>query len=139
MFHKNFKAFRKDRGFSQEQMAVRLNVVRQTVSKWEQGLSVPDAEMLIDIAEVLNVSVSDLLGTEIDVEEKDNSLEMIATELAKLNELLVLQHQKSEKTKKKIIDAVIIVFFLIFLCSIYESWGDTWNEFGRNLYHLLND
>ncbi|MBO5087303.1 MAG: helix-turn-helix transcriptional regulator [Lachnospiraceae bacterium] len=139
MFHKNFKAIRKDRGFSQEQMAVRLNVVRQTVSKWEQGLSVPDAEMLIDIAEVLNVSVSDLLGTEIEVEEKDNSLEMIATELAKLNELLVLQHQKSEQTKKKIIDAVIIVFFLIFLCCIYESWGDTWNEFGRNLYHFLND
>ncbi len=139
MFHKNFKAIRKDRGFSQEQMAVRLNVVRQTVSKWEQGLSVPDAEMLIDIAEVLNVSVSDLLGTEIEVEKKDNSLEMIAIELAKLNELLVLQHQKSEQTKKKIIDAVIIVFFLIFLCCIYESWGDTWNEFGRNLYHFLND
>lgn len=37
MFHKNFKAFRKDRGFSQEQMAVRLNVVRQTVSKWERS------------------------------------------------------------------------------------------------------
>lgn len=139
MFHKNFKAFRKDRGFSQEQMAVRLNVVRQTVSKWEQGLSVPDAEMLIEIAEVLNVSVSDLLGTEMEIEEKDNSLEMIATELAKLNELLVIQHQKSEQTKKMIVEAVIVVLFIIFLCSIYDSWGDTWNEFGRNLYHLLND
>lgn len=139
MFHENFKALRKDRGFSQEQMAVRLNVVRQTISKWEKGLSVPDAEMLTEIAELLNVSVSDLLGTKIEAEEENNSLDMIATELAKLNELLVIQHQKSEQTKKMIVEAVIVVLFIIFLCCIYDSWGDTWNEFGRNLYHLLND
>lgn len=53
MFHENLKALRKDRGLSQEELAVRLNVVRQTISKWEKGLSVPDAAMLIRLAEVL--------------------------------------------------------------------------------------
>ena len=58
MFHENLKALRKDRGLSQEELAVRLNVVRQTISKWEKGLSVPDAAMLIRLAEVLDTTVS---------------------------------------------------------------------------------
>ena len=47
MINENIKHFRKTRGMSQEEMAVKLNVVRQTVSKWEKGLSVPDADVLI--------------------------------------------------------------------------------------------
>lgn len=61
MFCENLKSIRKAKGLTQAELAVHLNVVRQTISKWEKGLSVPDAEMLIDIAEVLEVSVSDLL------------------------------------------------------------------------------
>ena len=52
MFSDNLKTMRKEKGFSQEQLATRLNVVRQTISKWEKGLSVPDAELLIQLAEV---------------------------------------------------------------------------------------
>ena len=63
MFHENLKALRKDRGLSQEELAARLHVVRQTISKWEKGLSVPDAEMLLRLAEVLDTTVSRLLGT----------------------------------------------------------------------------
>ena len=58
MLNENLKILRKNKGYSQEQLAVRLNVVRQTVSKWEKGLSVPDAQMLMDIAEVFSVSVN---------------------------------------------------------------------------------
>lgn len=65
MFHENLKALRKDRGLSQEELAVRLNVVRQTISKWEKGLSVPDAAMLIRLAEVLDTTVSRLLGADV--------------------------------------------------------------------------
>lgn len=139
MFNENFKTLRKDKGFSQEQMAVRLNVVRQTISKWEKGLSVPDAEMLMEIAEVLNVSVSELLGKKIETEKKDDSLELIATELAKLNELLVLQHQKSEQMKKKIMQGAAVAVFIIFICAIYESWNEICYEFGQNLYYWINE
>ena len=64
MIHENIKHFRKAKGLSQEELAVKLHVVRQTVSKWENGLSVPDADVLIRLANVLGVSVSQLLGIE---------------------------------------------------------------------------
>ena len=50
MLNENIKAIRKSKGLSQEELAVRLNVVRQTVSKWENGLSVPVSDMLILIS-----------------------------------------------------------------------------------------
>ena len=61
MLSENIKAFRKTKGLSQEELAARLNVVRQTISKWEQGLSVPDSSMLITLSEVLESPVSMLL------------------------------------------------------------------------------
>ena len=70
MFNENLKTLRKEKGFSQEQLATRLNVVRQTISKQEKGISVPDAELLIQLAEVLGVSVSDLLGKKIEISPK---------------------------------------------------------------------
>lgn len=65
MLNENIKTLRKSKGLSQEELAVRLNVVRQTVSKWEQGLSVPDSDMLIAISEALETPVSALLGENI--------------------------------------------------------------------------
>ena len=63
MLNENIKALRKTKGLTQEELAIRINVVRQTVSKWEKGLSVPDADMLQRIAEVLEVDTSQLLGS----------------------------------------------------------------------------
>lgn len=62
MLNENIKTIRTSKGLSQEELAIKLNVVRQTISKWEQGLSVPDADMLISLSEVLEVPVSTLLG-----------------------------------------------------------------------------
>lgn len=90
MIDKNIKRFRKAKGISQEEMAVELNVVRQTVSKWENGLSVPDADVLIQIAELLDVSVSQLLG--IELESNSN----VSDELAKLNEQLAQKNRKKK-------------------------------------------
>ena len=72
MFSENLKTLRKQKGFTQEELAARLNIVRQTVSKWEKGLSVPDAELLTRLAEVLEVPVSTLLGSAIP-DDKDGS------------------------------------------------------------------
>ena len=49
MLSENIKSIRKSKGLSQQELAVKLNVVRQTVSKWEQGRSVPDSDMLISL------------------------------------------------------------------------------------------
>ena len=74
MFQDNLKALRKKKGITQEELAARLNVVRQTVSKWEKGLSVPDSELLIKLAEILEVPVSRLLGSKIEEEEQPDDL-----------------------------------------------------------------
>ena len=80
MLKDNIKILRKQKGLSQEELSIKLNVVRQTVSKWEQGLSVPDAEMLISISEVFDTPVSTLLGESIK-EKESNTLNEISEKL----------------------------------------------------------
>lgn len=86
MINENIKKYRKQKGMSQEEMALRLNVVRQTVSKWETGLSVPDADILMRIAELLEVSVGQLLDIEKSSDEKEQS--SLAEELERLTNSL---------------------------------------------------
>lgn len=73
MLKDNIKIIRKSKGLSQEELAIKLNVVRQTISKWEQGLSVPDSELLVSLSDALDTSVSTLLGENI-TKQNENSL-----------------------------------------------------------------
>lgn len=138
MLNENLKTLRKNKGYSQEQLAVRLNVVRQTVSKWEKGVSVPDAQMLMDIAEVFSVSVNELLGNDIEQESKNDSLEVIARELAKLNELMAIEQQKKAENRKKIVEIIGIILLFLFISSIFDEWNQIWYEFGQNIYKLTH-
>ena len=90
MINDNIKKYRKKKGISQEELAVRLHVVRQTVSKWENGLSVPDADVLIAMAELLEVPVSKLLGIEVEMK----AIEDLTEELARVNEELAERKRK---------------------------------------------
>lgn len=106
MFNENMKAIRKSKGLSQQELAVKLNVVRQTVSKWEQGLSVPDSDMLISLSEALEIPVSTLLGENV-IETEADALKAISEKLEVIN----LQMAQRETTKRK-----IIFWLLVFLC-----------------------
>lgn len=126
MLKENIKQVRKSRGLSQEELAIKLNVVRQTVSKWEQGLSVPDSEMLVKISEILETPVSTLLGENIK-ETKVDELKVIAEKLEVIN--LQLLHRKN--TKRKIIHwtlislciIILLIFAVLFLLnSPYLNW-----------------
>ncbi len=74
MFKDNVKKYRKLMNLSQEDLAFKLCVVRQTVSKWEKGLSVPDVEILLKLAEVLNVSVTQLLNNDILIKKENDRM-----------------------------------------------------------------
>lgn len=132
MLKENLKTLRKQKGMSQEILAQQLNVVRQTISKWEMGLSVPDADMLIRIADLFDTSVSELLGNKI--EQKENVSE-IAVQFVLLNEQLA---QKA-KIRKRIIAVITIIVFVDAIAAIYPLWNEVWHDFGRNLYHLFNE
>ena len=100
-------------GYSQETLAEQLHVVRQTISKWEKGISVPDAVMLDRMAELFEVPVSVLLGGGLEVEEEQPSeLNEIAQQLAVLNDQLV---QQAVRRRKVIRYAFVGVFAAIFV------------------------
>lgn len=106
MLHENIKSIRIAKGFSQEELANRLHVVRQTLSKWERGLSVPDSELLLSLAKILETPVSTLLGESISA-PKTEDLQTIAEKLEEINLQLVQKKESKRKT---------IFWILLFLC-----------------------
>lgn len=127
MLKENIKLIRKQKGLSQEELAIKLNVVRQTISKWEQGLSVPDSELLVSLSEALDTPVSVLLGETIS-EENPDSLKEISEKL----EIINLQLSQRNKARKKMIRwmlislcvIIVIIFISLFLLnSPYFDWN----------------
>lgn len=116
MLNENIKAQRKAKGLTQEELATKLNVARQTLSKWETGLSVPDAEMLVRIAEVLDVSVNELLGESCTSESNNDSLKILAAKLGILNK----QYSRSREQKRKIWRVVSIILAIIGIVYLFE-------------------
>ena len=111
MFAENLKKIRKDKGYTQEILAEKLNVVRQTVSKWEKGLSLPDVDMLSKIANVLETDVNILLDGQITTTDQSE----IVKQLAKINEQLTIKNRRYKKIMKTIAIILIIVIFGILL------------------------
>lgn len=126
MLKDNIKLIRKSKGLSQEELAVKLNVVRQTISKWEQGLSVPDSELLVSLSEALETPVSTLLGENIPEERADN-----LKEIAEKLEIINLQLAQRKENKRRFwhwfyisICLILIVIFigLATLGNAYMEW-----------------
>ena len=111
MLNENIKALRKSKGLSQQELAVKLNVVRQTISKWEQGLSVPDSDMLLSLSEAFETPVSTLLGENI-IESKTDDLKAISEKLEVIN----LQLARKKTTRKR-----ILYWILISLCIVIAA------------------
>ena len=127
MLNENIRTIRKAKGLSQEELAVKLNVVRQTISIWEQGLSVPDSELLLALSEALETPVSTLLGETVAEPEADD-LKAISQKLEVIN----LQLSKRQRSRRKTVHwlfisiAILIVLIaavLLFLNSPYLGWN----------------
>ena len=126
MLNENIKTIRKSKGLSQEELAIKLNVVRQTVSKWENGLSVPDSDMLIFLSEALETPVSTLLGETVAVSKVDD-LKTISEKLEMINLQLAQRKTARRKTFHWLLIAlcaVIVTIFavLVVLNSPYSGW-----------------
>ncbi|MGM9600541.1 MAG: helix-turn-helix domain-containing protein [Faecousia sp.] len=126
MLSENIKAIRKSKGLSQEELAVKVNVVRQTISKWEQGLSVPDSDMLISLSEALETPVSTLLGETVTAPQTDD-LKAISEKL----EIINLQLARRKAARRKALHwlfislcAVIVMIYLLLIAfgSPYLGW-----------------
>lgn len=139
MLKDNLKTLRKNKGLSQEELSIKLHVVRQTVSKWESGLSVPDAEMLVTISEIFQTPVSEILGESIEEKEK-NDLKVISEKLEVINEQLAMKQKRKMLVNTLIIFDICFVLLFILLAilgSPYQSWDYSdpeWSVIGT-LWH----
>ena len=110
-FNEKLISLRKSKGLSQEELGSELNVSRQTISKWEKGLSVPDADMLIKIADIFEVSVSELLGAKIE-EKKEQDANAVADQLMRVNEQLAIKNRRSHRVWKTV--GIVLLIFVLF-------------------------
>ena len=115
MLGENIKTLRKNKGLTQEELAIRLKVVRQTVSKWEKGYSVPDAETLQKIADILEVDIKQLLGADIETEKTNNE---VAEQLSRINEQLAIKNRRSRRIWKTIGIILLTILVLYILLAI---------------------
>lgn len=136
MLSENLRYFRKAKGLSQEELAIKLHIVRQTVSKWEKGLSVPDSGMLIRLAEELDTSVTVLLGETAVAEPDENAeLKAIAAKLELLNEQFAARCERQRKLWRVIfvllgVAALLVILFqladlLHYQAAMAQLWADT--------------
>lgn len=126
MLNENIKKLRKSKGLSQEELAIKLNVVRQTVSKWENGLSVPDSNMLIWLADELDTSVSTLLGESVP-ETASDDLKIIAEKLEVINLQLSKRRRMEVEMIRGVLITLCILIVMIFIAllimqSPYLGW-----------------
>jgi len=126
MLKDNLKTLRKNKGLSQEELSIKLNVVRQTISKWETGLSVPDAEMLVTISELFETPVSEILGESIEG-KKTNDLKVISEKLEVINEQLSISQK--QKRKRNFIFWIIADIFVILLFILLAVLGSPYQSF----------
>lgn len=132
MLGENIKNLRKQKGYSQETLANQLNVVRQTISKWETGQSVPDADMLENIANIFEVSVGQLLGSTVSENNGVSQNEEIVKQLVILNEQLASQRRSRKRIIKIVlisiasfIGAMIILFIAAFMLFGFRTQSDS--------------
>ena len=126
MLNENIRSIRKAKGLSQEELAIKLNVVRQTISKWEKGLSVPDSDLLISLSEVLETPVSTLLGETV-AEPERNDVKAISEKLEVINHQLAQRKTTRRKIVHWICIALCVAVGLIFAAltvvkSPYLGW-----------------
>ena len=95
-FSEKLYELRKEKGFSQEELADKLNVARQTISKWENGTTTPDSNNLIELSNIFEISIDEFVGKN---EAKDVSKE----------------NEKEAKCKKKLIKKIIIGIIILVL------------------------
>ena len=141
MLNENIRAVRKSRGLSQEELAIKLNVVRQTVSKWERGLSVPDSDMLVSLSDTLDAPVATLLGEAVS-EPGADGLRAVAERLEAVNLQLARRRQLKRKALCGVLVATCAAIALAFACaaalgSPYLQWdlGDPELAVAGTLYH----
>lgn len=115
MFRDNLRLRRKEKGLSQEELAAKLHVVRQTISKWEKGVSVPDADLLVRLSEVLETPVATLLGGTM---EASADINVISQQLEQINATLAARNRRGRLIWRTIVIVLIASIVLSIILAL---------------------
>lgn len=128
MLSENIKARRQELHLSQQELADRLCVVRQTVSKWEKGLSVPDSDLLVALSEVLELPVSTLVDEDAQpLSSRPYAIEELVERIDKFEQ----DREKRITRRRNMLCAtlaaasvLIAIVFIVICCtgSFYLAW-----------------
>lgn len=113
-FNNKLYELRKQKGFSQEELANRLNVSRQTISKWEVGESTPDMENLVAISELFEISLDELVLDKVP-KEADTSAQVVKSEFYSDIKENVLADENRKKAKKGLKIAAIVLGIIVLI------------------------
>lgn len=146
MLKDTIKKLRIQQGLSQDELAERVHVVRQTISKWERGTSVPDADSLMALARALGVSAAELLGESAMAEKEPDDL---AWETSLLDERIASESQRLDRLVRALKWALVgaAVMVLVFGLFIwlpnqqfsYTIWWDSVTDdpdYNKIIYRL---
>ena len=122
---------RKRKALSQQQLADRMHVVRQTVSKWEKDLSVPDADALVRLADALDVTVAELLGQSVKEEAAPADYSAV---LAQMTEQLAIANRRRNLIWKIIAWVLGIVLAINILLIIVGAVAGTLYAFDEESF-----
>ncbi len=128
-FNKKLKFLREKRGYTQEELAFKLNISRQSVSKWENGINEPDIETIKKICDILDCSLKELLD--------DN------------NKIITTKEMRVNKRETQLFYWNISIFILsILICLVFIRamnkeviihWDSNWNPtYGSKWMHLFS-
>ncbi len=108
---------RKSFGMSQEDLAHKLGVSRQAVSKWERAESSPDTDNLIALAGIYNMSVDEVLNTDIEIKERE------------LSDIKSTKFLKNKQTAWAAVGSMLAVIFMLYTGLVYGWWAINWLGF----------
>lgn len=122
-FEEKLMKLRKEKGLSQEELGNQLNVTRQTVSKWELGLSKPEMEKLIEISRFFNVSLESLTDENQNMDDPIKNTENPIKEPKGNNDII-----KKLLICAGIVGLVLLVFGVIFVSGVFKNFNNIFNK-----------
>lgn len=134
-FNENLRAFRKEKDFSQEYLAEKMNVSRQTISKWENGTAMPDLKRLTELAELFETSMDELLGTSSPAPRgEDISIEEIQSYAYNIAQSQIDAYKKKNKTAQTIMCFAIVMLTIALIITNISI-----NNISNNLTNAINN
>ena len=144
-FDENLRSLRKEKDYSQEYLAERLGVTRQTISKWENATAMPDLKKLTEIADFFEVSMDTLLGMEFADNDDNNTdskdSEQYQRQYAEQLFSVVCQNQAEQnRANQKAVKVLAIVFSVAVVCVIFAliSFSNRLNNEMQNMQNQIN-